>query len=64
MNVTFTTRTRAIEQVILPALGEYAADFDIDAIADEVLGNYEHGYVQKVDTDEFWEIVAKHDISA
>ncbi|UYG15744.1 hypothetical protein BRM3_08810 [Brachybacterium huguangmaarense] len=62
---TFTTKQDAIEQLILPALEvpgvSTVADYDVDAIADEVLGDYEQGYAQQVDTDAFWEIVAKHE---
>jgi hypothetical protein len=56
----FTTRQDAIEQLIIPALDEFVGDHDIEAIADEVLGDYDQGYAQQVDTDEFWEIVARH----
>lgn len=61
---TYSTRDEAIEREIVAALAEYAADYDIEAIADEVLGDYGEGYVCKVDTDTFWEVVAKHDRSA
>ena len=37
-------------------------EYDIDAIADRVLGDYEEGFALKVDTDEFWEIVAENEI--
>lgn len=33
----YTTKNDYIAQVIEPALGEYAADHDIDAIADDML---------------------------
>lgn len=68
----YTTKTDAIEQAILPALGEYAADHDIDAIFDEAFAYRidtndrgqelldSAGYEQTVDTDDFWAIVAKH----
>lgn len=35
------------------------AEYDIDAIADEVLGDYADGY-QLPDHDEFWAAVARH----
>lgn len=38
-----------------------AERFDIDAIADEVLGIDEHGhYYARVDADEFWRVVERH----
>lgn len=33
-------------------------DYDIDAIADAVISDYEDGYVLKVDESDFWGIVA------
>ena len=61
---TYTTRNEAIEREILPALTGYESDYDIDAIADEVIGDYENGYAIQVTEDEFWGIVAKHDLTA
>lgn len=71
----FTTIAEVIEHHIVPSLGEYAADFDTDAIAAEVteyrtdeypghpgsvnLGTA--GYEVTVDDAEFWAIVARHD---
>lgn len=61
---TFSTRSDAIEQLILPALEvpgvSTADDYDVDAIADEVLGEHAQGYAQQVDTDTFWTIVERH----
>lgn len=55
------------------ALGDYADEHDIDAIADEAYGWYraydpeanveylhEQGYYQTVTADEFWTICANH----
>lgn len=39
-------------------------EFDIDAIADEVIGKSEGGYVRIVGVDRFWEIVASHHIGS
>lgn len=60
---TYTSRNEAIAREITAPLGEYADEFDIDAIADEVLetigeGN-EYRYQAREDVD-FWEIVEKH----
>ena len=60
---TYITRTEAIEREVIAPIeaGDATADeFDIDAIADAVLGGYEMGFATQVDTDRFWEIVAAH----
>ena len=62
----YTTKQDYISQVIVPALGDYAAEFDIDAIAYEMLnwhndvnvpGN--NGFLEDEDKD-FWEVVEAH----
>ena len=62
----YTTKNDYIAQVINPALGEYAAEFDIDEIADEMLnwhndinqlGN--NGFMEDESKD-FWEVVEAH----
>ena len=58
----FATKTDAIEQSILPALGEYADDFDIDGIFDDCF-TYEDGYFVPREGVDFWEVAEKHDIS-
>ena len=59
----YTTKQDYIAQVITPALGEYAAGFDIDQIADEMLnwhndigqlGN--NGFMEDENKD-FWAVV-------
>ena len=72
----YTTITDAIEQAIVPALGEHSDDYDIDAIASEAFeykvdtdeqGNEllnTAGFEQIVDTDGFWAIAEKHDETA
>lgn len=63
----YTTRTEAITREIIEAIEatgvveDAHAGYDIDAIADEVLGDYEDGYAPTVTHDEFWDAVAKHD---
>lgn len=59
----YTTRTEAIAREIVEPIevGPTSADeFDIEAIADEVLGTYEQGYACLVDADDFWAAVARH----
>ena len=64
--MTYTIRDEAIQwEIVHPieASGEVAnawAEFDIEAIAGEVLGDYEQGYACLVDADEFWRIVERH----
>lgn len=62
---TYTTKAQAIEEVIIPALGDYAPDFNIDAIFDEGFTYNENigGYYQSVSDEELNEIVIKNDIS-
>ena len=75
-HTTYTTRTEAIEREIVEALGDYADEFMIDAIADEVLEWIDgrganpyyptatwlpaQGYRLSVDTREFWDVVQRH----
>lgn len=58
----YTTRTEAIAREIIEPIeaggNATAAEYDIDAIADQVLGSYEDGYAAQVEHDEFWQIVA------
>jgi hypothetical protein len=72
----YATKPQAIEALIVTALGDFAADYDIDAIADETLaytvdtddqGNEllnTAGFEQTVSDEEFWAIVETHDTSA
>lgn len=62
---TYTTRNEAIEREIVEPIenGDVAdarTEFDIDAIADAVLGDYSEGYACQVEIDEFWQIVMEH----
>ena len=61
MNINFTSDRDVREQMVLPALGEYAAEHDVDAIVSEViLGWDERGNAVLVEDDEFWTIVERH----
>ena len=45
-NATYTTREEAIEREIISAIeagGAVSEDYDIDAIADAVIGDFEDG---------------------
>ena len=54
----YTTKQDYIAQVITPALGDYAAEHDIDAIADEML-NWHNGFMEDESKD-FWAVVEAH----
>lgn len=60
-HATYTTRDEAIEREIVEVIesGDVTRDdYDIDSIADAVIGDYEDGYALKVDEATFWGIVA------
>lgn len=62
---TYTTRDEAIRREIIEAIesdGVHSDQYDIDAIADRVLGGHEEGYALTVGIDEFWEIVTENEI--
>lgn len=58
--MTFTTRAEA-ENYITTSLGEYAADHDVEAIADRLYdiagGTWD---IQHINHDIFWAVVADH----
>lgn len=63
MSTRYSTRDEAVQRGIVEPIeaGEVAdarAEFDVDAIAAVVLGDYAEGYAQKVDADTFWQVVA------
>ena len=62
----YSNKENYIAEVIAPALGDYAAEHDIDAIADDMLiwhndidrlGN--NGFLEDESKD-FWEVVEAH----
>lgn len=60
---TYTTREEAIEREIIEVIeaGDATSeDYDIDAIADAVISDYEDWYAIKVDESDFWDIVANN----
>ena len=62
------------EEVIVPALGNQADDYDLTAIAGEMLEQYEtkrdgmidtnHSGLRERDDVDFWEVIARHDTIA
>jgi len=60
---TYTTREEVIDREIIEVIeagDAISEDYDIDAIADAVIGDYEDGYALKVDEATFWDIVANN----
>jgi len=63
---TYATRAEAIEHVIIKPIessglvDDARAEYDIDAIADIILGDADHGFASQVPPDKFWQIVEKH----
>ncbi|MBF4194631.1 hypothetical protein [Mycolicibacterium phlei] len=61
--MSYSTRTEAIEREIIQPIeasgvvADAHAEFDIDAIADKVLGDHSQGYALVVDQDTFWATV-------
>lgn len=64
MRKLYTTAQDLHDQEITPALGEHESEHDTDAIFDEITeyDSDRQGFVVTVDSDEFWEIVKKHQI--
>ena len=63
-HTTYTTRYEAIEREIIEVIesGDVTRDeYDIDAIAEAVIGDFEDGYALKVDEATFWGIVAANE---
>lgn len=56
----YTNRAEAVLREIIEPLGEHAADFDIEAIAADVLGDFSAGYALAVDEETFWGIAERH----
>lgn len=57
---TYTTREEAIDREIIEVIeaGDATSeDYDIEAISDAVIGDYEDGYALKVEESDFWSIV-------
>jgi len=59
-----STRDEAIQSEIITAIEATGVatrdEYDIDAIADEVLGGYDEGYELIVDSAGFWAAVERH----
>jgi hypothetical protein len=51
---------RDIAVAVTAALGEHAADHDIDGIVRDIIDRYGRVDVETIDHDEFWSLVEKH----
>lgn len=63
MLAKYSTRTDAIHAEIITPIEVGMAEvweYDIEAIADEVLGGYDEGFACQIGHDEFWSVVEKH----
>lgn len=54
----------AIEREILPALGEWAADYDVDAMARELFEYSPDTRRLEPTGADFWEVARRHDVSS
>ena len=68
---TYTTLADLTSTEIIPALGDYASDFDIDALTAELrhidaitYNKPQQGFTLDIDPDTFWSIAARHDTTA
>lgn len=60
---SFTTITDVNDQLVIPALGEWVDDYDVESIADEITEWRDNKLVVTCDDEEFWKIVESHDIT-
>lgn len=71
MTTIYTTKDELVERYVVEALGDYAGDYDVRAIADEI-SEYVHtgnaardGYaVTEQGEASFWEVAARHEHNA
>ena len=59
MTTTYTTRNEAVQREIIEPLGEWAAEHDVDAIADQLIKTEGEGFYLDEDAD-FWAVVEAH----
>lgn len=61
-----STRAEAIAAIVAAiqaggVVADARAEYDVDAIADRVLGDYDSGYAVIVDDEEFWQVIADNE---
>lgn len=64
MGKTYSTKPEFIAEEIIPVLGDYVEDFDLDAIFDAVAVWNGKGYVLDADAEEFEDAVEAADMRA
>lgn len=59
----YITKTEAINQAILPALGNIAGNYDLDGLANATF-TYEEGkgFTQTTSAEDFWQIAPDHEL--
>lgn len=65
-HVWYSTRNEAVERGVVPALGEFVDDFDLDLLSTRAVFHARwssNGYYVIEDEEEFWEIVQECDKS-
>lgn len=62
MTTKYTTIGDIISYEVVPALGKFVDDFDVEAIAREAFEYVDGAFVQREDVD-FWEVAKAHDVS-
>lgn len=66
MRKGYTTYDDAVHHEVVVPLGEHTDDFDVEAIAEEVIGEEGVGvdliFIPIVNDSEFWQIVERHAI--
>lgn len=60
----YTSKDDVIDQYIRPTLGDFVGDYDLDAIFDETFRWRDGKLVLTTPEDEYYEVVARHDLSA
>ena len=70
----YATTHDYIEEVVIPALGDQVGDYDLDAVASEMLERHEttrdgtvdtnHSGLRERDDLDFWEVIARQDTLA
>lgn len=56
----YTSRQEAIAREVADRLGSLVDDYNIEAIADDVLGDSDEGYAMLHNTETFWEMASVH----
>lgn len=58
----YTSIQDVIDYEVVPALGEFADEYDVEEIARELF-DYVDGYFEQRDNVSFWEVAQAHDLT-